>query len=85
MTDEYSRLQAWIEDYFPDASYSAQDIRDWANANVPAWSVISRSNKENILGDWENFIQPQVERNLTRSSSGFRERIRRFLARFRKS
>ena len=80
MTD-WDRLTDYIIDYFPDPSYSNQDIRDWATGNVPAWKHMSTRDKDEVLGDWENFIAPKVQTWLSRMSSGFRDRIRRFLGR----
>ena len=80
MTD-WSRLVDYIIDYFPDPSYSTQDIREWANDSVPAWKYMDNSTKDKVLGDWENFIAPKVERWFTRMSKGFGQRIRKFLGR----
>jgi len=80
MTD-WDRLVDYIIDYFPDPSYSSQDIRDWAYDSVPAWKYMDSKTKEGILGDWENFIMPEVKSWLRRMSEGFRDRIRRFLGR----
>lgn len=80
MTD-WSRLVDYIIDYFPDPSYSSQDIRKWAYENVPAWKYMREKTKGEILGDWENFILPEVKSWLRRMSGGFRERIRKFLGR----
>lgn len=82
MTD-WSRLTEYIFDFFPDPQFNTQDIRDWATENVPAWKGMSSSDKNGILGDWENFIAPKVESWFTRMSHGFRERIRNFLTRRR--
>ena len=80
MTD-FSRLVNYIINYFPDPSYSTKDIRDWAMESVPAWKYMDNTTKDEITGDWENFITPQVESWFRRMSHGFRERIRRFLGR----
>lgn len=80
MTD-WSRLVDYIIDYFPEPKYSSQDIRDWAKENVPAWKHMKESDKKEVVGDWENFIMPEVKSWLKRFSGGFRERIRRFLGR----
>jgi len=80
MTD-WSRLVDYIIDYFPDPSYSNQDIRDWAYDSVPAWKYMDNSTKDKVLGDWENFIFPQVKSWFRRMSSGFGARVKRFLGR----
>lgn len=80
MTD-FSRLVDYICNYFPEAKYSAQDIRDWAMGNVPAWKYMGESTKKGIIGDWENFVMPDVKNWLRRISEGMRDRIRRFLGR----
>ena len=80
MTD-FSRLSGYIHEYFPEPIYSREDIKDWAQGNVPAWKVMKSSDKKGVLDDWENFIAPQVESWFKRMSHGFRERIRRFLRR----
>lgn len=77
----YDRLVDYIIDYFPEPKYSSQDIRDWAKGNVPAWKSIKESDKKEIVGDWENFIMPEVKTWFRRMSSGFREKIRKFLGR----
>lgn len=80
MTD-WSRLVDYIMNYFPDPSYSNQDIRDWAYDSVPAWKGMSNKDKDKVLGDWEGFIAPTVERWFTRMSKSFGMRIKRFLGR----
>ena len=80
MTD-WSRLIDYIHNYFPDPSHSSQDIRDWAIKEVPAWKGMSNSDKNAIIKDWENFITPQVQTWFKRMTSGFRDRIRKFLGR----
>jgi len=80
MTD-WSRLVEYIENFFPEPKYSSQDIRDWAMENVPAWKSIGDSDKKEIIGDWENFIAPQVENWFTRMTKSFGARIRKFLGR----
>ena len=78
MTD-WSRLVDYIIDYFPEPKYSSQDIRDWAQGNVPAWKYMKESDKKEVVGDWENFIMPKVQTWFRRMSGGFRDRIRRWL------
>ena len=80
MTD-FDRLVDYIIDYFPDPSYSSQDIRDWANDSVPAWKYMAEGTKKEILDDWENFILPEVKSWFKRMSEGFRAKIRKFLGR----
>jgi len=80
MTD-WSRLVDYITNYFPEPSYSTQDIKEWATKSVPAWKSMSNKDKSEVLGDWENFIAPQVEKWFTRMSKGFGSRIRKFLGR----
>ena len=59
--------------------------------NVPAWDKgISRQDKRDIIGDWENFIaesviEPQLEKVLEplgEKSPSFWNRIKGFLGRF---
>lgn len=78
---KYQRLTEYIHDYFPDPTYNTQDIRDWAKENVPAWDKIPTKDKEDVLGDWEDFIQPKVERRLSGFSRRFIGKIRKFLGR----
>ena len=85
MTD-WDRLSDYIMDYFPEPKYSRQDIRDWAMDNVPAWKYMKNRDKTQVLDDWENFVyedqvEPVVESWLKRWSSGFIERVARFLGR----
>ena len=80
MTD-WSRLVDYIIDFFPDPSHNTQDIRDWAYDAVPAWKYMDNSTKDKVLGDWENFIFPQVKSWFRRMSSGFGARVKRFLGR----
>lgn len=77
----WDRLVDYIIDFFPDPSYSTQDIKEWANNSVPAWKHMSGSDKKEVLDDWENFIAPKVESWFRRMSGGFRSRIRKFLGR----
>ncbi len=70
MTD-FSRLMDYIHDYFPEPIYSSQEVRDWAMANVPAWKDMKSKTQDMIIDDWENFIMPQVEQDITE----VRERI----------
>ena len=77
----WDRLTEYIEDYFPEPSYSSQDIRDWAMGQVPAWKYMDGKTRDGIIGDWENMIAPKVESWFKRMSHGFRERIRKFLRR----
>lgn len=81
MMTDWSRLSDYIIDYFPDTSHSSQDIRDWAQESVPPWKHMSNKDKDGVIGDWENFIEPQVKGWFRRMSGGFRERIRKFLGR----
>lgn len=71
----------YITNYFPEPKYSTQDIKEWAQKSVPAWKVMSNKDKSEVLGDWENFIAPQVEKWFTRMSKSFGNRIRKFLGR----
>lgn len=80
MTD-WDRLTDYIYDYFPEPIYSSQDISDWAQREVPAWKYMDSKTQEGILGDWENFIQPQIESWFKRMSHRFVERIKKFLGR----
>lgn len=80
MTD-FSRLVDYICNYFPDPRYSSQDVRDWAMDNVPAWKYMDNKTRGGIIGDWENFILPEVKGWLRRMSESFREKIRKFLGR----
>ena len=80
MTD-WTRLTDYIFDFFPDPQYNTQDVRDWAKENVPAWKGMSGSDRNGILGDWENFIAPKVEGRLRGFSRKFIGRIRKFLGR----
>jgi len=57
MTD-WSRLTDYIYNYFPDPSYSREDVIDWAQENVPAWKYMNNNERDLILGDWEAFVSP---------------------------
>ena len=61
----------YITNYFPEPKYSTQDIKEWAQKSVPAWKVMRNKDKSEVLGDWENFIAPQVEKWFTRMSKSF--------------
>ena len=85
MTD-WSRLVDYVCNYFPEPKFSRGDIRDWAMKSVPAWKYMKSKDKTQVLDDWENFIyedkvQPVVDSWLKRWSSGFVERVARFLGR----
>lgn len=70
MTD-FSRLTQYINDYFPERIYNTDDIRDWAQDNVPVWKYMDSNTKDGILGDWEEFIAESIEEDL----EGIREGI----------
>lgn len=80
MTD-WDRLTDYIENFFPEPIYNTKDVRDWAEGNVPAWKFMNTKTKNQILGDWEDFIQPKVEGRLRGFSRRFIGRIRAFLGR----
>ena len=86
MTD-WSRLVDYIVNYFPDPKYSQDDIRDWANKNVPAWKNMGGKDKDKIVRDRENYVyesevEPEIKKLVEGKSRGFIERIKRFLGRF---
>lgn len=78
MTD-FSRLQGYIHDYFPEPKYSPQDIRDWAMDNVPAWGVMSDNQKDDIIEDWEDFIVEPVKGWFKGASGYFISKVKKFL------
>ena len=78
MTD-WDRLIEYIEDYFPEPIYTSEDVRDWAQENVPAWQYMNKETQEGIIDDWEHFIEPQVKGWFARMSEKFVSRIRNFL------
>lgn len=80
MTD-WDRLTDYIFDFFPEPIYNTKEVRAWASENVPAWKVMSSKDKDKVLGDWEDFIQPKVEGRLRGFSKRFVGRIKRFLGR----
>lgn len=55
---EYQRLVDYIQNYFPDPSYSQNDVRKWAKKSVPAWKNMGKDTKDGILKDWDKFISP---------------------------
>jgi len=78
---DWSRLSDYIINFFPEPKYSPQDIRDWAMDNVPAWKYMNSGDRDGVIGDWENFIAPEVENWFRGATRGFIDRIRRFLGR----
>lgn len=80
MTD-WSRLVEYIKDYFPEPIYNSNEVKEWASENVPAWKYMGNKDKKDIIGDWEDFIQPKVEKQLKGFTRRFIGRIRRFLGR----
>lgn len=82
MTD-WSRLTEYIEDYFPESSYSTAEIRSWAQENVPAWKYMPEKDKNEILSDWENFIAGKVEEQITEVREGIGEKRPSFWKRLR--
>lgn len=58
MVADLERLVDWIDNYFPDDTYSREDVNSYLNKNVKGWSTgaIPRSEKERILDDWEHFV-----------------------------
>lgn len=59
MTD-WSRLTDYIIDYFPEPTYTRKDIQKWAKENVPAWKGMKRSDKKEVLNDWEYFVESEA-------------------------
>lgn len=55
MTD-WTRLTNYIIDFFPDSTYSEEEIDAWAMESVPAWKFMDQQTKDDILGDWKEFI-----------------------------
>lgn len=78
---EYQRLVEYIENYFPDPIYSRAEIEEWAQENVPAWDHINKGDRSDIMGDWEEFVAPQVEEMIESKSPKFWKRIKGFLGR----
>lgn len=86
---DYSRLQEYIHDYFPDPIYSTDEVKEWAEDNVPAWSKLPRKTQRDILGDWENFIATQkvepelreIREEIGDKSPSFWNRIKEFIGR----
>lgn len=68
----------YIQNYFPDPSYSGRDIRDWAKKKVPAWKHISGGDKKGIIDDWKKFIVPDVPKRAWDSSKHPRGKGGRF-------
>lgn len=62
MTD-WTRLTNYIIDFFPDNTYSEEEIDEWAMESVPAWKFMDQQTKDDILGDWRSFADtlPPVE------------------------
>ena len=79
MTD-WDRLCEYIHDYFPDPSYSTEDVRKWAMEKVPAWKYMSKKTRKDIITDWEIFVAPQIEKEI-REKPGIWKRLRAFLGR----
>lgn len=80
MSQKYSRLMEWIQDYFPEPMYSRQDIIDYMNKNVPAWKYISKSDREDMIKDWEEFVAPEIE-EMIETKPTIWQRIYKFLGR----
>lgn len=71
---KYPRLRQFLKDYFPDPDTTQQDIREWAQREVPAWNYISEKDKKNLLDDWREFVKPEfVEREVEKARVEWRE------------
>lgn len=57
--DEIERLIDWIHDYFPDPSYTKEDVREYMETEIKGWSGLPDRVQENILDDWEMGILEQ--------------------------
>lgn len=71
---KYPRLKQFIKDYFPDKDTTQQDIREWAQNEVPAWPYISKKAQKDILNDWREFIKPEfVEKEIEKGEIAWKE------------
>ena len=77
MTD-WDRLMEYIHDYFPEPIYSSEEVREWAQKNVPAWKYMPKRTRNAIIKDWERFVAPEKE---IREKPGIWRRVRAFLGR----
>lgn len=57
----YERLQEWIDDYFPEAQYTREEVQAYLNEHIPAWSHIRRREQKGILNDWEEFVLSEYQ------------------------
>lgn len=79
--DDIDRLIDWIHNYFPDPTYSRDDVRDYLEKEVKGWDSVPKKVQSAILKDWEMAIEEQ-EKEITRPTKPKRmARIRRFLGR----
>lgn len=85
---DWSRLTAYIIDYFPEPRWDTDDVRRWAQKSVPAWKYMDKGEQDEILADWENVIAPiaeeegvEFEREFPTRKPSRLKRIRAFLGR----
>lgn len=69
---DYDRLTQWLYDYFPDNSYTTDDVIDYLANNVDGWTHFKRSTRKNMIRDWENHVG---------ATTSFGERVLGFLGR----
>lgn len=58
--DDIERLIEWMYDYFPEPTYTRSEVARYMAKNVIGWGNIPAQEKENILTDWETFVQEQA-------------------------
>ena len=78
MTD-WDRLMEYIHDYFPEPIYSSEEVREWAQENVPAWKYMKKKLQDEIIADWEEFVAPPED--IFKEKPGIMRRLRAFLGR----
>ena len=86
--DDIERLIDFINNYFPDPSYSRDDVKDYLEKKVKGWEYVPKKAQQNILDDWEMAIQEQIGEvelrevpEIKRKGGHTWERIKRFLGR----
>lgn len=59
--DEIYRLVEWINNYFPDPTFSRDDVEKYLNDNVKGWEAVPRRDKREIMNDWFEFTEKQLD------------------------
>jgi len=80
--DDIERLINFIHNYFPDPTFSRDDVRDYLEKEVKGWGYVPKKAQRAILKDWEMAIEEEAEGiGEPPTKKGRMARIRAFLGR----